>query len=373
MRKVLVVGVCLMVVSLALGAWVTKRLTNNAGDTRFPSVAVNGANVYVLWQDDNPGNKEIFFKQSADNGANWQASKRLTSNTGESLHPDIALSGANIFAVWDDDSPGNREIYLKRSTDGGATWGSNKRLTNNAGESSYPEIAVSGSNVYMIYGDNTQGNYDVYFRRSVNGGVNWQAAQKLTSTPAKISGKEIAASGDNVYVTWCDAAPGNYEIYFKRSLDGGVSWEDTKRITYNAGNSGDPAIAVSGTNVYLVWEDDTPGVFEIYFRKSINDGVNWQAVQRLTDNIVEDCLPQIAVSGLNVCVAMAEAGSGGVTEIYFKKSLDGGDTWLDVERLTTNGGYSDCPAIAIKSTKAFVAWHDDTPGNYDVYLAYEPL
>ncbi len=68
-------------------------------------------------------------------GDTWTTNKRLTNNAGASFYPAIAVDGSNIYVVWEDDTPGNPEIYFKKSDDGGATWTTNKRLTNNAGDS----------------------------------------------------------------------------------------------------------------------------------------------------------------------------------------------------------------------------------------------
>ena len=143
---------CLLVGSLTLGAaWTSKRLTNNTGSSCFPAIAASGLNVYVVWYDDTfGGNYDIYFRISTDKGATWQTQKRLTNNTGSSYDPKIAVSGSNVYVVWHDDTPGNSEIYFRRSTDYGATWQTQKRLTNNSGHSCSPKISVSSSNVYVV-------------------------------------------------------------------------------------------------------------------------------------------------------------------------------------------------------------------------------
>ncbi len=40
-----------------------QRLTNNAGDSLSPAIAVDGSNIYVVWQDDTRGDPEIYFKK----------------------------------------------------------------------------------------------------------------------------------------------------------------------------------------------------------------------------------------------------------------------------------------------------------------------
>src|SRR4030042_1114501 len=183
--------------ALAYGdSWTgNKRLTNNAGNSSSPATAVDVSNIDVVWEDNTPGNLEIYFKKSDDGGVTWTTNKRLTTNAG-ARYPSIAVNGPNIYVVWTAyATPGSFEIYFKKSDDGGATWSANERLTNNAGTSSYPAIAVDNSNIYVV----------------------WQ----------------------NFMPT-----PGSFEIYFKKSDDGGATWTTSKRHKKNEGPSLLPAIAV---------------------------------------------------------------------------------------------------------------------------------
>jgi hypothetical protein len=116
MRKISITAmIALFVFSpLAYGdTWTSKRLTNNTGTSQYPSIAVDGANIYVVWHDYTPGSPEIYFKKSDDGGKTWSTNKRLTNNTGSSQYPSIAVDGANIYVVWHDYTPMNWEIYFK--------------------------------------------------------------------------------------------------------------------------------------------------------------------------------------------------------------------------------------------------------------------
>ena len=63
---------------------------------------------------------------------------------------------------------GNDEVFYRRSTDGGASFGSTVNLSNNDGHSDLPAIAASGSNVYVVWFDNTPANFEIWLRKSVN-------------------------------------------------------------------------------------------------------------------------------------------------------------------------------------------------------------
>jgi len=371
--KIIVSLAWLAFYSAELGAaWTTKRLTNNTGNSLRSKIAVNGSDIYVVWEDETPGNKEIFFKKSNDGGTTWQIAKRLTNNSGSSFGPQIALSGANVFVVWCDDTTGNYEVFFKKSTDGGMTWQASKRLTYNSGNSLYPKIAVSNTNIYVVWHDNTPGNCEIYFKKSTNGGTSWQAAKRLTNNSGDSGWPCIAVSGSNVYMAWSDYTSGNFEIYFRKSTDGGATWQTAKRLTNNSGGSSFSAIAVSGSNIHIVWEDFTPGNYEIFCITSINDGATWQTAKRLTNNSGSSMQSQIAVSNANVYVVWEDISPGN-WEIYFIKSANGGTTWQSTQRITNDTGDSGGSAIALNTTNIFVDYADNTPGNSEIYLKYSPL
>jgi len=372
-RKFLATGVWLLVVSVALGAaWTVKKITNTAGGSNYPAIAVDGANVCVAWQDDTPGNCEIYFKKSTDGGATWQASKRLTYNTEDSRRPAIAVNGANVYVVWSDHAPGNNEIFFRWSADGGATWESAKRLTNNAGNSYHADIAASGAQLFVAWNDDTPGIDDIFFRQSADSGATWQAAKQLTFNAGYSTRPDVAVRNTNVFLVWNDDTPGNSEAYFRRSVDGGANWLTSKRLTTTSGYSEGPSVAVSGANVHVVWDDDTPGNGEIYFRTSADNGATWQKAKRLTSNAGQSYLPVVAVSGAKIQVAWQDY-SPGAYNIFFRNSTDGGVTWQARQNLSNSTNQCEFPAVAVSDTAVYVVWEESPVGNREIFCAYSPL
>jgi hypothetical protein len=71
-------------------------------------------------------------------------------------------------------------------------------------------------------------------------------------------------------VVWEDLTPGNWEIYYNMSPNGGATWASSQRISSTSDDSRRPAIAAdSFGNLHVVWPDWTPGNSEIYYRKFI--------------------------------------------------------------------------------------------------------
>ncbi|UCC12839.1 MAG: exo-alpha-sialidase, partial [candidate division WOR-3 bacterium] len=110
------------------------RLTTD-NDTSFTSynnawcVTAYQDTVHVVWSDNRDGNFEIYYKRSEDGGMTWGSDERLTDESSSSYGPSVAVSGENISVVWEDDRDMDTEVYYKRSTDGGATWGPDVHVT----------------------------------------------------------------------------------------------------------------------------------------------------------------------------------------------------------------------------------------------------
>ncbi len=354
------------------------RLTNAPGHsyTSYNNawcVAANGNILHAVWNDNRDGNTEIYYKRSTDAGLTWGADTRLTNDTNWSEYPSIAVSGSLVHIVWSDIRNGfpNDEIYYKRSTDGGVTWGTDTRLTNATSSSMFPSVAVTGSVVHVVWMDGRDGNDEIYYKYSSDAGVSWGSDTRLTNNTANSDYPSIAVSGSLISVVWEDTRNGNDEIYYKRSTDGGVTWGADTRLTSNSADSWYPSVAESGTVVYVVWLDRRDGNNEIYYKCSTDGGMNWEPDTRLTNNTANSYLPSIAVSGSLVHVVWEDYRDDD-SEIYYKCSTDGGLTWGADTRLTNYTGLSKYSSIAVSGSLVHVVWEDTRDGNYEIYYKRNP-
>ncbi|MBK6772308.1 MAG: hypothetical protein IPG78_09310 [Ignavibacteria bacterium] len=120
----------------------------------------------------------LFILSNYNLFAQWQPDVRLTNNpayssTSENNAWCIAASENVVHAVWYDFREGNNEIYYKRSSDGGISWGADTRLTNNTAPSFSPSVSVSGLVVHVVWNDRRDGNYEIYYKRSTDAGISW--------------------------------------------------------------------------------------------------------------------------------------------------------------------------------------------------------
>jgi hypothetical protein len=357
-------------------------LSSNPGESEEPAIAIDSNGViHVVWGDDTPGNIEIYHKSSTDGGTTWTGANRLTWNPGSSRDPAIAIdSFDNVHVVWQDYTTGDYEIYYKKSTNGGSTWLATKRLTWNSSQSTDPAIAIdSSNNIHVVFDDDMFLKNEIFYKKSTNGGATWITERISWNSGYSYAATVATDSSDNIYIVWYDfsATPGSAEIFFKKSADGGATWT-FRRLTWNPGGSGTPVVMVDPLDViHVFWMDSSPGEFEIFHKKSSNGGTSW-TTNRVTWNPGKSWHPDIDIDAWGNLHLVWKDDTPGNLDIYYKMSTDGGSTWA-TDRLSWNPGSSDNPDIAafvewieegmylVGYVRYHVVWDDDTPLNKEIY------
>ena len=203
-----------------------KRVTWASGESLYPAIAVaTDGRVHLVWNDDKSGNREIYHRKSYIGGDSWLTAQRLTWNLGNSSRPSIDHDTPSWFHVaWHDDTPGNFEIYYRKSTDEGATWGPTIRLTWNSGDSFFPSLAIhEDDTIHLAWQDGTPGNFEIYYKKSTDGGATWTAVQNLTLTSSYSGTPRIAAGFSpsfypSIQLVWSEGMSAtNWEIYHKKN------------------------------------------------------------------------------------------------------------------------------------------------------------
>src|SRR5215204_91418 len=370
-----------------------ENLSTNPGNSTAAQIAAYQDNVYVVWEDATTGNGDIYFKRSVDNGTSFGNTENLSNNTSYSDLFHTAISGSNVYVVWSDNATGNGDIYFKRSVDNGTSFGNTENLSNDNGKSYGAQIVISGNNIYVVWADDSTGNGDIYFKRSVDNGTSFGSTQNLSTNPGNSTAAQIAAYQDNVYVVWEDATTGNGDIYLKASLDNGTKFSGQKVLAKNNGSSFNPQIAVSPNNIiYGLWQDDTPydrsknttsetKSVDILYRVSLDSGRNFT-----TRNIIGKDIGDSA-DFAQIAAIHNETHSGKIDdvhvvwsdilkyrqpfnlEVFYQTIANNGKALSDPINLSNNDGNSTMPKVAVSERNGvYVVWVDESTGNGDIYF-----
>jgi hypothetical protein len=96
-------------------------------------------------------------------------------------------------------------------------------------------IATSGNNVYVTWWTNKSGDSDVMFKASNDGGKTFGSKINLSNSPGiRSDNAEIAASGNNVHVSWWERAnQTSNEPVMKVSNDNGKTFGEKIMLSNN--------------------------------------------------------------------------------------------------------------------------------------------
>jgi hypothetical protein len=301
----------------------------------------------------------------------------LSNNTGFSSNPQITTFGSNVYVVWRDNSSGNDDIYFSSSVDNGTTFNGIENLSNNDGRSDKPQIAAVGVNVYVVWRDNSSGKDQIYFKRSSDTGNSFNTTENLSNTNGSSTDPQITATGNNAYIVWSDTTTGNGDIYFKSSTDNGTSFSFPKNLSTNLdGPALFPQVEAIGNNVYVVWQDETPDKGRIRFRASNDNGNDFSITRVLSqENEVNANSPQLSVSERAIYVVWEDNSRSGNNssknfDLLFRVGIDGGSTFTNTKILTKNPGDSFDPRTATSGENMYAVWEDNTAGD-DTSLNWE--
>lgn len=430
-------------------------LSRNGGLSESPRIALSGGAVLVVWQDFSQGNWEIFLSRSDDGGMTFSPPLNLSGSPLDSSSPDIAVAGQNVYVVWVDclsvvdNACETSEILLSRSLNGGITFDpsipvttsgdqgnlSSPRVTAVGGrvyvvwvrcflfnvdvqrcatadaffvfssdsgalfsgprnlsasspesdtEVMSPEMAVDGlTNVYVAWRQRrtttglcqnphvtTTRTFDICFVRSDTEGVTFPnpPANLSDSATTDSFSQKLAVGGGVLSVVWSEGTFVDAEVLSRRSVNGGVSFELVKNISNNSGFSGFPEIAADGVNVFVVWQDSTPGNPEVFFSRSIDSGVSFpEPALNISGNSGSSLLPRIKAGGSAIAVVWEDDTTGN-REIFLGLSADAGLSFDPPVNLSESSAGSFSPALALSGGDAFVVWVDNATGNPDIFF-----
>lgn len=309
-----------------------------------------------------------------------------------------AGSNINNFYYSDDGGLTWNHDYLSSATYG--VWGDPMLLIDNVGD------------IYFFHLSNPpSGNWidRIVCQKSTDNGLTWNDGTFMGLNGTKVQDKAWAVmdrNNENIYVSWTEfdqynsgSSTDKSRILFSKSTDLGMNWSSPIQLNLIEGdcldddNTTEGAVPAVGPNgeVYVAWS----GPAGIRFNRSTDFGNTW-----LTEPIFIDDQPTgwaydipgiYRANGLPATVCDISGGphNGTIyvnwsdqrngsddTDIWLKKSTDGGDTWSDLFRVNDdeagNQQFFSWMTVDQTSGYVYIVFYDrrNLSGNFtDVYLA----
>ena len=371
------------------------------GAAMLPTIACVDNRVYIAWQDHRDGeleNGNIYFNYSNDSGSTFLANAVAldADPDGEniSLAPQIAAVGSAVHVVWFDARNGANDIYANSSTDGGDTWQPTPvRVDGDEAGASYsaaPVLAVGDSGeVVVAWEDSRSGGSDIYVNYSSNFGQSFAGSDVRLDEGGGGSADsflpQITMSGSDVYAVWHDTIGGEgREVYLAHSGDGGATWDAPVRAETDAPGLHDalyPSVSAVGSTVYVAWQDDRYGGYDVFLRRSSDAGQTWDfeeyRMDRTTEGSSHSYKAQVTAWEDQTVVVMWEDlrsdGEGvGFNDLYYNFSVDGGEMWSQSDfRINSDlpgSAYAVTPNIGRNQGELYFVWADGRYGSSTVFF-----
>lgn len=289
----------------------------------------------------------------------------------------IDADGEQYYLVWNKWG----DILFKRSLDSGEAWGSTVTIYSAFDYGgSYPAVAGSDGNVYVVYYRNTLGNSEIFFSRSLDNGVTFSPEVALSDANWGAITPMIAARGDTVFVAYEDRdSNSRYQIYLQISTDAGDTWSGPQQISDSAYHSRWCNVTYADSVLYMTWNAQVGSNYDdldIFFSKSTDLGQTWTSAVNVTNNQAYNARLSTVVLDDMVYIAASSKLDDLQADAVLYRSSDLGDTWDMVANLSDNTGDSSRPAVwaaanAYNDHRLYVTWVDDTfSADGLVYLRY---
>jgi hypothetical protein len=257
-------------------------------------------NVYLTWHQGNV----MFFSRSTNKGVTWSAPISFPS-AARGIGSDITTDSAgNIYYIWPSSDNATPNVYMVKSTDGGATFGSPVIVQALFDVYDFPIPSMESRNAFIYISADTDrsggprdgrvyaaytalhpssGNTNaasnhawIQIAYSDDGGATWA----LTTTPHSVA--DIATvdryhpwievdQGGAVHVGFYDTRNSvnrtGVDFYYTYSVDGGANWLEETRVSgatsdniTNGQEWGDyNGLAAGPTEAAMTWTDNRPG------------------------------------------------------------------------------------------------------------------
>jgi|Deesub1362B_J571_1020462.scaffolds.fasta_scaffold00002_789 fibronectin type 3 domain-containing protein len=267
------------------------------------------------------GNYEVWFNTYYGEGSaagGWGSNYNVSQTAeGGSAYPTVAVDPNNLrrYVVWQDDEykPDIWALFFRYRDPSSESWSGRAALP--IPTSAYtPKISVDGrGRLHLIWLRRGGGSSVVYYARNDNPtNPNGWTDPLAISGQTNIDFSEIRLATDsqgNVYVAWEQRNGSNYEIYFRRCIQG--DWTGIVNVSQTGNQAKWPGLAVNWTtgDVYLVWQQKRDNKWQIFI-KTLISGV-WSAPTDLTANNHNSIMPSVAIDNIGeIHLAYAEEYSG---------------------------------------------------------------
>jgi len=230
----------------------------------YPSIAFGGTNYIVVWNDCRTGiSSDIYCTRITPAGMILDSTGIAISTSGRTRLPSVAFDGLNYFIVWQDIYNNSWDIYGARVNQNGAVLDTTGIvLSDAANHQQRPSIVFDGTNYFVVWDDFRSGSSppDIYGARITPEGTILDSAGIFISIDG--TAPTVMSDSFNDMVVWqvFSYSYAIYDIYGARlNHDGFLLDSLAIPISRAAQHQQYSSVAFDGLNYFVAWQDYRSG------------------------------------------------------------------------------------------------------------------
>ncbi len=269
------------------GGFTPARTLNEVQDAgRFPIIETTpDGNLLIAWIDrrlDGPKPRQLYLMKIDSRGQeltkNYQAGQGLCECC--KLGISFADGGKTVYMVDREvDANKLRNHVLRKSLDGGATFGAPVEISNDGWQ--VPSCPHSGPSIgrdrrgHLHVSWFTQGRSEreagIYYSVSKDGGKTFTPRTMIhaNSAPETLYNNLVVGDDDKVYFAWSNLDANNRaQIYMSTLAADGRTWSPIQQISNAKGNASRPVLALKKNRLHVAWTETDGEDSRVVFRSA---------------------------------------------------------------------------------------------------------
>ncbi|MGA2624143.1 MAG: T9SS type A sorting domain-containing protein [Bacteroidota bacterium] len=330
-------------------------LTSNGS----PSIATDdGGYIYVAWHGLNSARNENEIVVRGVTGGTWDPTFQYfysglpSSPTPPSYYNPVIFgmgeqSAYNMGMVW---WASDNTLRAARYISSNGSWATYEIST---GSTQYPTAAYqkdgTGATVDMIYRTGTSSPYQL------------QPMTEGSSNPYSLAlGNQSSVSTATAYDnqrklyressgTLHEVFESSGEIFYRKSTDGGSTWQLTREVSSGSGGNSAACITMAGSTIIVAWQQATGSNYNIVTKKSTDGGSSWSSETFPQTNF--SCSspgPVPSVCGYSTGRVFVSYRTS--SNLSFVMSTNYGGSWTSPASIPNSTGNYNMPSSAIYQT-----------------------
>jgi len=348
-----------------------------------PAIAFDGTNYLVVWHDDRNGlDYGVYGTRVTQTGAVLDPRGIVISDIErDQSYPSVAFDGVDYLVVWQDYRSGtDYDLYGTRvEPSGNVLDPSGLPVSTKSTRERYPKLAFDGSNHLVVWEEGISKRHSEIYATRVSPFGTVLDPLGITVCDDTLCQRfpSVTFGAGNYLLTWVNGKRENPDIFAAR-IDTSGSVRDSSGIVVcsTAYVESSPAVGFDGRNFLVVWEHwwGTKEI-DILGARVDTSGMVLDSTPALICTLAQSQRHPELAFGDSTYLVVWQHKSRSWPEAYWDDVCGAVvDTagrvspwWVDSLVVTDAIGWQRSPAVAFDGTNHFVVWGDNRSTNGDIY------